>query len=430
VADLNTKVYEANIEDFLDDPNNANKGTERGNYMMGESVEKTGLHRGIFTDKHGVIVGGNKTRQAAADKGFKKAIVVETDGDTLVVTKRTDFDLSDPSNPARLAAYVDNRTSQVNLDFDFGIIKTDIDAGLDLSGFWFDWELEGLTEPPSTGSQDAEPQTNRADELQKVWQVEPGQLWRLPSRTAGQEHRLICGDCTDRAVVERVMSGDVPILMIADPPYGIEHKNDAIPTYNHKEHEGIANDSRDAETFARKFVDASGWLRGTFYIFGAYVQFSVWYPLLNQWRKVNQVLVWVKDNSVLSRLHYNLQFELIYNGYTSEGVWNGDNTQNDVLTYRNVNSFGYVKDDGSRNAVNDAQSHPHQKPLDLIADLIKLSSNGGQVIYDPFAGSGTTIIAAENLSRQCRAIEISPAYCAVILQRYCDAFGIRGELVG
>lgn len=270
---------------------------------------------------------------------------------------------------------------------------------------------------------DAEPQTSRKDELQAEWGTAVGQVWRLG------KHRLVIGDCTEAAVVKRLLGGERPLLMVTDPPYGIEHKNDAIPTDNHKEHFGIDNDSRDIEPFVEKFIEAHKWFQDAFYIFGAYVQFSVWYTRLSGWRKVNQVLVWVKDNAVLSRLHFNLKFEIIYHGYTSSGVWNGDNTQDDVLMHRNVNSFGYIKDDGARNAKNDAQVHPNQKPLDLIGDLIKLSSNAGDLVYDSFVGSGTTIIACQNLNRQCRAIEIDPGYAAVTLQRYLDAFAIKPELV-
>ncbi len=152
---MKEKVYEVNINELKDDPHNANKGTERGQYMIDASVAKTGLHRGVFVDKNDTLVGGNKTRQAAIDAGFKKAIVVETDGDTLVVTKRRDFDLTDndPENPARLAAYYDNRSSQLNLDFDPEVLLADMTAGLPLDEFWFDWELESFADDLANDSE-------------------------------------------------------------------------------------------------------------------------------------------------------------------------------------------------------------------------------------------------------------------------------------
>jgi len=86
----------------------------------------------------------------------------------------------------------------------------------------------GDTSPPEEESKDADPQTNRADELRETWGVELGQMWRLPSRVEGQEHRLICGDCTDQDVVDRVMGGEVGRLEFSDPPYDFETKGGGI----------------------------------------------------------------------------------------------------------------------------------------------------------------------------------------------------------
>lgn len=139
------KAYEVKLTDLLPDPDNANRGTERGQYMIDTSVQETGLHRGVAVDTHNVLVAGNKTHQAALDAGFTRAVVVETDGETLVVTKRTDFDLSDeaPDNKARKAAYFDNRTSEFS-DWDIEQIAADVEVGLDLSAMFYDDEVADL----------------------------------------------------------------------------------------------------------------------------------------------------------------------------------------------------------------------------------------------------------------------------------------------
>ena len=110
-------VYELPIEELGEDPKNANKGTERGRAMLGSSVQDTGLHRGVAVDKKNRLIAGNKTKAAALAAGYKKALVVETDGDTLIVTKRVDLDLDEDGGAVRKAAFYDNRTSEF-VDYD------------------------------------------------------------------------------------------------------------------------------------------------------------------------------------------------------------------------------------------------------------------------------------------------------------------------
>ena len=125
------------------DRKNANKGTERGRYMVEASLRETGAGRSILLDKDGRIIAGNKTFEAASDIGLPVR-VVETDGTELVAVKRTDLDLDDDTGTARKLAYYDNRTSSVDLAWDVEQILADVNAGLDLSGLWFEQELDGL----------------------------------------------------------------------------------------------------------------------------------------------------------------------------------------------------------------------------------------------------------------------------------------------
>jgi len=125
------------------DRKNANKGTERGRYMVEASLRETGAGRSILLDKDGRIIAGNKTFEAASDIGLPVR-VVETDGTELVAVKRTDLDLDDDTGTARKLAYYDNRTSSVGLAWDVEQILADVNAGLDLSGLWFEHELDGL----------------------------------------------------------------------------------------------------------------------------------------------------------------------------------------------------------------------------------------------------------------------------------------------
>ena len=125
------------------DVKNANKGTERGRYMVEASLRETGAGRSILLDKDGRIIAGNKTFEAASDIGLPVR-VVETDGTELVAVKRTDLDLDDDTGTARKLAYYDNRAAQVGLDWDAEQMLADLGAGLDLSAMFRQDELDAL----------------------------------------------------------------------------------------------------------------------------------------------------------------------------------------------------------------------------------------------------------------------------------------------
>ena len=136
-------VKRVKLADLKPDQNNANRGTERGVYMLQRSLSEYGAGRSILIDRDGNIIAGNKTVEQAADLGIEEVIVVPTDGRTLVAVQREDLDLYD-GDKARLLAYYDNRTSEVDLAWEAEQLLADQAAGVDLSGLWFDDELEAL----------------------------------------------------------------------------------------------------------------------------------------------------------------------------------------------------------------------------------------------------------------------------------------------
>ncbi len=139
-----TQVTETTIDELTPDLRNANKGTQRGRRALDNSLRQYGAGRSILVDKHGRIIAGNKTVERAADLGLENVVIVETDGTQLVAVKRTDLDLENGDDRARLLAYADNRSGQLDLDFDIEVMAADLEAGLDLSGLWTDLELEEL----------------------------------------------------------------------------------------------------------------------------------------------------------------------------------------------------------------------------------------------------------------------------------------------
>lgn len=143
---MKTKTYTADLaKDFSEDPRNANKGTERGKKMLDKSVGELGAGRSIVVDKNGLVIAGNKTRQAMVEANISDAVVVETNGHQMVVVKRMDLDLTDRKGKARQLAYADNRVGELDLNWDSVVIEDDIMAGLDLSAGFTDSELATLT---------------------------------------------------------------------------------------------------------------------------------------------------------------------------------------------------------------------------------------------------------------------------------------------
>ena len=130
------------LSQLVPDPHNANKGTERGRYMIEHSLQKLGAGRSLLVDKNNVVIAGNKTLESAVESGFEDAIVVETDGSKLVVVKRTDLDLQQDSKAKELAI-ADNRASEVSLNWDLQVLQ-EMGEEVDLGDWWKDDELDSL----------------------------------------------------------------------------------------------------------------------------------------------------------------------------------------------------------------------------------------------------------------------------------------------
>lgn len=226
----------------------------------------------------------------------------------------------------------------------------------------------GNGEPPETA-----PQIDRAEELRQKWGVELGQLWQLG------EHRLICGDCTDRAVVERVMGGD-SFDVLTDPPYSDYYEEE----YRYKDE--ILNFLSEYDN--KQFV-----------FWSAKSEFPLDYSAIH---------IWDKKTGVAS------QYERIFER----------NGQNGYKVFRHylINSTVAASYTGDT-----FEGHKSQKPIALVLELLQLLDK--EIIVDFFCGSGTTIIACENLNRRCRAIEIDPGYVAVSLQRWADHTGKQPQLL-
>ena len=274
---------------------------------------------------------------------------------------------------------------------------------LELAGFGED-DLSELLGGIDEGDADAEPQTDKADELRDKWDVKPGQVWVLGN------HRLMCGDSTDQDTVTRLLDGDKPHLMVTDPPYGVEYdanwRNEALTDSNRATGK-VSNDSK------ADWSDAWQLFPGDV----AYVYSSdrnlikVGTSLETSGFEIRSQIIWNKNNFAISRCDYHPKHEPCWYAVRKgkKGHWQGDRTQSTV--------WDIPKPQKSETG------HSTQKPIECMARPIRNNSKQGDFVYEPFSGSGTTIIACENLQRHCRAIELEPGYVAIAVERWADATG-------
>jgi len=281
--------------------------------------------------------------------------------------------------------------------------------------------LGNLLASEEADSADAEPQIDRAAELQEKWQVKPGDLWRIG------EHRLACGDCTDKAVVERVMGGEKARLVVTDPPYGVDYaaknkflnsvaKGNRIQTDIEGDH-GTKEETQALWKAAFEQMDKAMAPGAVVYCFMPQGgdQMMMMMMMMGAGIEPRHELIWLKNNHVLGRVDYAYKHEPILYAWKAGGHKFYGDFQTSVIECKKPQN---------------SDLHPTTKPVELIEKLVANSSQSTEVAFDPFLGSGTTLVACQNLHRRGRGIEISPEYCAVTLERMSDAFpGIEIERI-
>ena len=264
--------------------------------------------------------------------------------------------------------------------------------------------------PLPAGDADAEPQIDRAEELNKIWQVKPGDVWQIGP------HRLMCGSSTEAADVARLLNGAKPRLMITDPPYGVEYDPDwRLEAGINKPGQILAdgkvmNDDVCDWTDAWNLSPASVCYIWHASSFTGIVQTS----MESAGFATRSCIIWAKPSLVMGRGHYHWQHEPCWYGVRKNATaeWIGDRKQTTLWDIANMHRNHGKVDDGKT-------VHSTQKPVECMARPMRNHSGD---VHDPFLGSGTTMLAAQNLHRICYGMEISPGYCAVILDRMQRAF--------
>lgn len=244
--------------------------------------------------------------------------------------------------------------------------------------------------------------------------IKPGDRFRLGS------HILVCGDACDPPLVKAAIGREKISLVLTDPPYGIAYVEGKEGFGNAKvRHEAIRNDHLQSDdeyrAFTRRWIEALRPCLGkknAFYVFNAdKMVFALRDGMRDSGCHLAQLLVWVKTQSIVGRLDYLPQHELVAYGWLGTHEFRRSKDKS-VLIYPKP----------SKNTL-----HPTMKPVGLLRQLILNSSRIGDTVYEPFAGSGSTLVACEQTRRRCIAIELDPRYCAVIIARFEKLTSIKAE---
>ena len=380
------------ISELKNDPANARKHSPRNLKAIRDSLNVFEQQKPIVVDSRGVVIAGNGTLQAARELGWEEIAVVVTDLD-----------------PAHAQAFgiADNRTAELaEWDTDvLGQLLEGMDSDLADILSIDDLELpdsidggeqgEGLTDPDEVPEPPEEPITQTGD------------LWLLG------DHRLLCGDSTNAEDVGRLMDGAVAGIMITDPPYGVEYnadwRNHALRAdgspIGGRAVGKVSNDDRADWSDAWKLYAGDVvyiWHAGNMAHIVAQSIIATGFSIVSQ-------IIWAKNQLVIGRGNYHPKHEPCWYAVKDGGKRNftDDRTQ---TTLWEINK-PHKSETG----------HSTQKPIECMARPLK--NHSFKTVYDPFLGSGTTLIAAEQLGRKCYGMEIDPKYCDVIVKRWEEFTG-------
>lgn len=381
------------LKDLTPDPRNARKHNPRNVGMIETALQEVGAARSIVVDENGMVLAGNATIEAAAAAGIERVQVVDADGETIIAVRRTG--LTDEQK--RKLAFYDNRTAEL-ADWDLDQILADVNAGLDLSALWREDELDALLaeaakDAAREAKEDPGGQVDKADELRVKWGVVAGQTWALGN------HRITCGDCTDKAVVEALGPIDA---VFTDPPYGINVDTGWLSALNVKR-------GKPANMSDARLANDDGSLDLSF-LFEHKRRFVWGFPYIYDPNATGWI-VWDKQPGVAER------------GIVTP-VEMASTTMRKGFDMVRVMWGGYYRAKGETR-----EPHPTQKPLGVFEPFIADWTVEGETVLDPFLGSGTTLIACERLGRKCRAVELSPSYLAVTLDRWATMTGKEPRLL-
>ena len=363
------------------------------------SIRAFGFANPILIGAEGDVIAGHGRLAAARQLGICEVPVIVLPG--LTETQRRQLMLADN----RIALNAAWNIEMLHLE-----LKELTALGADLAALGFtSQELARALAPPLRGGLTDE---DDAPELEDRAVSKPGDIWCLGP------HRIICGSSTDREVVVRLFEGADPELMVTDPPYGVDYDS----SWRHRA--GVSRSKRAQKIRNDTQADWSpAWA-----LFPGNIAY-VWHGALHapvvagslerQGFSIRAQIIWAKERLVIGRGDYHWRHEPCWYAVRVKGNWTGDRKQTTLWTVST--------------AQQDTKTvHATQKPVELMRRPMQNNSAAGDPIYDPFLGSGTTLIAAETVERVCFGVELEPRFVDVAVRRWeaftgKDAVLLRGK---
>jgi len=369
---------------------NPRKLPEKAIKKVAASIKEFGFRSPVVVDEQGIILAGHTRLEAAKSLGLKKVPVHVAEG--LTEAQRRAYRIAD------------NRVAQ-ETDWLEDALKLELEA---LDELGFDLDLTGFDVPELNKLMHSDEDVAKAEETPELpvnAVTVLGDVWLLGT------HRILCGDSTVATDVDKVLAGVKPHLMVTDPPYGVEYdanwRNEALGEGKRAIGE-VKNDGKADWTESWQLFPGN-----VAYIWHAGRHASeVQRSIEAAGFAIRCQVIWAKNNIAIGRGDYHWQHEPCWYAVREKknGHWQGDRSQSTLW-----------KIDKPQKS---ETGHSTQKPVECMRRPIENNSSPGQAVYEPFSGSGTTIMAAELTGRVCLAIELNPAYVDVAVERWQTFTGL------
>lgn len=393
------QIIQKKLADIVPYANNTKKHDETQIKNVAESIKKYGWVQPIVIDNDGTIVIGHCRALAAERLGIEEVPCV-------VVSDLTEEEI----NALRI---VDNKTNESPWDFD--LLSAELPE-IDLSDFEFDFDfgIENEEEETEIVEDEAPEVDEDAEPIAKL-----GDIWQLG------RHRLMCGDSTDKETVELLMDGKKADMVFTDPPYGMNLDTDYSGMKNNldfaksknftggkKYEQGKVDDFNPSMIDAVLSIDAK-----EMFLWGA-DYFAELLPCKND----GSWIVWDKRANGNDDIEEDYSSDKMY-GSCFELCWSKNRHKRDIARVKWAGVFGTEQEFDHK------RYHPTQKPIKLAEWFLKRYSKYGHIVIDLFGGSGSTLIACEQLGRTCYMMELDPRYCDVIVKRWENLTGEKAVLL-